>query len=295
MAKIDGIGEIILFFVSILAALGWFFSKYALVGFPPVGFIGLRFFSAALLFLPFAYPQFKRLTRTDVMRASATGLLFAAFMATWIIAITYSNNLGECAFLMSISMLIAPLISWLVFRNKPLRSFWIALPIALSGVYLLAISKGELHFSADSLFYLLASLFSASYFVLHNQYSKSIPALALTTLQLSVVGVLCLSYSLIAEPWKSEVPTSAIMWLTISVLIGTNFRYMLQTIGQRYCNIANASIIMLLEPVWTMIMSVWWLDEQLTALKLAGSVLILAALLIYRIKNLIAFIRRKNY
>ncbi|HJF74958.1 MAG TPA: DMT family transporter [Gallibacterium anatis] len=85
------------------------------------------------------------------------------------------------------------------------------------------------------------------------------------------------------------------MWLTISVLIGTNFRYMLQTIGQRYCNIANASIIMLLEPVWTMIMSVWWLDEQLTALKLAGSVLILAALLIYRIKNLIAFIRRKNY
>ncbi|WP_407903147.1 DMT family transporter [Gallibacterium anatis] len=169
------------------------------------------------------------------------------------------------------------------------------MPIALSGVYLLAISKGELHFSADSLFYLLASLFSASYFVLHNQYSKSIPALALTTLQLSVVGVLCLSYSLIVEPWKSEVPTSAIMWLTISVLIGTNFRYMLQTIGQRYCNIANASIIMLLEPVWTMIMSVWWLDEQLTALKLAGSVLILAALLIYRIKNLIAFIRRKNY
>ena len=95
MAKIDGIGEIILFFVSILAALGWFFSKYALVGFPPVGFIGLRFFSAALLFLPFAYPQFKRLTRTEVMRASATGLLFAAFMATWIIAITYTYILRQ--------------------------------------------------------------------------------------------------------------------------------------------------------------------------------------------------------
>lgn len=294
MKNIDGIGEIILFFVSILAALGWFFSKYALVGFPPVGFIGLRFFSAALLFFPFAYPQLKRLTRSEIIRAFATGLFFAIFMATWIMAITFNNNLGSGAFLLSVSMLLAPLISWLVFRNKPLRTFWIALPTALCGVYLLANSKGDFHFSVDSSLYLLASLFSAIYFVLHNQYSKSIPPLPLTTLQLSVVGVLCLSYSLLTEQWQSDIPSSAIWWLATSVLIGTNFRYMLQTIGQRYCHIANTSIIMLLEPVWTIILSVILLGEQITTIKIIGSILILSALLIYRIQNLIGLFKGKN-
>lgn len=293
MKNINGMGEIILFFVSILAALGWFFSKYALVGFPPVGFIGLRFFSAALLFLPFAYPQFKQLTRSEIIRALSTGLVFALFMATWIMAITFNNNLGSGAFLLSISMLLAPLISWVFFHNRPLRTFWIALPTALCGVYLLATSKGAFHFSVDSSLYLLASLFSAIYFVLHNQYSKSIPALALTTLQLLVVGTLCLTYSLLTETWQHEIPSSAIWWLTISVLVGTNFRYMLQTIGQRYCHIANASIIMLLEPVWTIILSVLLLGEQLTTAKIIGSILILSALLIYRIQNVIGLFKGK--
>lgn len=53
-------GEVILFFVTIIAASGWFFSKFALAEFPPIGFMGGRFLLAFLIYLPFAYSQFSQ-------------------------------------------------------------------------------------------------------------------------------------------------------------------------------------------------------------------------------------------
>ncbi|WP_100052148.1 DMT family transporter [Basfia succiniciproducens] len=274
-------GELSLVLVTILAAIGWFFSKYAIAGFPPIGFIGLRFFLAAIIFLPFAYKGLRKLTTRQSVLAGITGIIFTLFLAIWILAISGNTNFGEGAFLVSLSMLIAPLISWLIFKHKPLRSFYFAFPVAVCGLYFLVTENG-LNFSANSWFYLLTSLLSAIYFVLNSQYAEHIPILPLTTIQLFVVGILCGGYSLYAENWLSEISFETLGWLFVSVLIATNLRFLLQTFGQKHCNIGNASIIMLLEPVWTLILSMILFSEILTWQKLSGCLLILCALVIYR-------------
>ncbi|QSA19887.1 EamA family transporter, partial [Vibrio furnissii] len=48
--------EIILVLTTLLAAAGWVFSKQAIQGLPPFGFIGLRFVTASLILLPFCLP-----------------------------------------------------------------------------------------------------------------------------------------------------------------------------------------------------------------------------------------------
>ncbi|SMB87642.1 Threonine/homoserine efflux transporter RhtA [Pasteurella testudinis DSM 23072] len=278
------LGQLLMFLVTLIGASGWFLSKNAIAEMPSVGFMGLRFLLAAIIFLPFAYPALSQISKAHIIRASAVGVALALNLLLWVQGITYSNDLGEGAFLVSLSMLIAPLISWLIFKHRPLPVFWLSMPIALAGLYLLAIGRyGELRFSTGSILFLLSSLSAALYFVLNHQYAKNIASMPLIVIQFGIVGMLCSGYSLAFESWQADISGKTWLWFVASVLIASNLRYFVQTVGQKHCHISTAAIIMVLEPVWTLMLSVWLMNETLTALKLLGCSLILCALLVYRL------------
>ncbi|WHP47601.1 EamA family transporter [Mannheimia bovis] len=286
-------GEIILFLVTFIAASGWFFSKNALSGFPPIGFMGVRFLSATLIMLPFSYKQIKTINKTQFKYSVITGGTYGIYTIFWVLGLVFSTVFGEGAFLVSLAMLIAPLLSWIIFKHTPAKIFWIALPIALVGLFCLSMDKGIFHFSLGSSIFLLSSLSGALYFVLNNQYAKQVKLLPLTTIQLAMVGVICSIYSLIMETWTFPIPNSVWIWFFASVLISTNLRFLLQTIGQKHCQIATSSLIMLLEPVWTLLLSIVILGEQLSSIKWLGCSLILGALIIYRLPAI--WTRRKSF
>lgn len=77
------------------------------------------------------------------------------------------------------------------------------------------------------------------------------------------------------------------LWVAASILIATNLRFLIQTIGQRYCSISSSAIIMLLEPIWTLFAGLLWLNETMSTEKMVGCGLILAALMIYRLPLII--------
>ena len=136
-------GEAILFFTTLLAAAGWFFSKYAIADFPPVGFIAIRFLLAAVVFLPFAYRGLCQLSAIQLKMAGLVGFFFAINLIAWVLAITGDAKLGQGAFIISLSLLIAPCVSWLIFRNKPNAAFWLALPVSVLGLYFLVAEIGR--------------------------------------------------------------------------------------------------------------------------------------------------------
>lgn len=280
-------GELILLLVTLIAASGWFFSKNALTEFPTMGFIGWRFLLAFFLYLPFSYSALRYLSAQQVKRSSAVGFCYTIYLTLWMFGLINSQHFGEGAFLVSLSMLIVPLLAWLFFQEKPNRIFWLCLPIAVLGLYLLAISKGELHFSTGSLIFLSSSVAGAVYFVFNNRFARDVPVLPLTTLQVGVVGICCTFYSVLFETFPESISWQGWYWFVASVLIATNARMLLQTLGQKYCQVANGAIIMILEPVWTLLFSILLLNEQLTILKAIGCFCILAALIIYRLPNLL--------
>ncbi|WGE88651.1 DMT family transporter [Actinobacillus arthritidis] len=275
-------GEIILFFVTLIVASGWFFSKFSLVEFPPIGFIGARFFLAFLIFLPFAYKELRTLSRQQVRNACSVGLCYTIYLVLWLLGLIHSEHFGEGAFIVSLSMLIAPLFAWLFFKEPPRTIFWLSLPIATTGLYLLSSSKNGIHLSLGNLIFLSASLLVAIYFVLNNQFTRSVPVLSLTTLQVGIVGLCCGVYSLLFETFPETISTEVWLWFTASLLIATNLRMLIQTIGQKYCHVSNAAIIMILEPVWTLLLSILILEEQLSWQKAIGCFCIICALIIYR-------------
>lgn len=281
-------GDLFILSATLLASAGWLFSKEAIAGLPPAGFVGWRFLLAALLLLPFCYQKLRQTSTELLLKAAAIGLVMTLNLIFWIQAISHSEGIGEGAFIMSLSMLMVPPLAWLIFREKPNRQFWLALPIAIAGLFLLTMGSG-LSLSLSQLLFLLASLSLALYFNLNSRFSRRIDPMALTCVQLAVTGVMHLLYSGLFEHWPESIEPQIWGWFAASVLLATSLRFVFQSTGQKYSNVANAALIMMLEPIWTVLISVFWYHEPMPIEKIAGCVLILLALISYRSRNLLAW------
>lgn len=273
--------------VTLLAAAGWLFSKEAIRELPPAAFIGSRFLLAALLLLPLAWLREPPPTRAQLLRAAGCGTLLGASLLLWVTAISQSDALGSGAFIMSVATLMAPLAAWGAFRAKPGRHYWLTLPIAIAGLLLLSSST---HWGVSlSLFWFLAAATTLGIqLAVHRHFAQSIAPTWLTCIQLAMTGLLGTLLSLLTEQWPEAGVSHGIWgWFAASVLIATTLRYWLLTHALSKMTTAHAALMMLLEPVWTLILSTLFYSEPLGGAKLAGAGLVLGALVIYQLPLLL--------
>ncbi len=273
--------------VTLLAAAGWLFSKEAIRELPPAAFIGSRFLLAALLLLPLAWLREPPPTRAQLVRAAGCGTLLGASLLLWVTAISQSDALGSGAFIMSVATLMAPLAAWGAFRAKPGRHYWLTLPIAIAGLLLLSSST---HWGVSlSLFWFLAAATTLGIqLAVHRHFAQSIAPTWLTCIQLAMTGLLGTLLSLLTEQWPEAGVSHGIWgWFAASVLIATTLRYWLLTHALSKMTTAHAALMMLLEPVWTLILSTLFYGEPLGGAKLAGAGLVLGALVLYQLPLLL--------
>ncbi|OEC41241.1 DMT family transporter [Aeromonas sp. DNP9] len=273
--------------VTLLAAAGWLFSKEAIRELPPAAFIGSRFLLAALLLLPLAWLREPPPTRAQLLRTAGCGTLLGASLLLWVTAISQSDALGSGAFIMSVATLMAPLAAWGAFRAKPGRHYWLTLPIAIAGLLLLSSST---HWGVSlSLFWFLAAATTLGIqLAVHRHFAQSIAPTWLTCIQLAMTGLLGTLLSLLTEQWPEAGVSHGIWgWFAASVLIATTLRYWLLTHALSKMTTAHAALMMLLEPVWTLILSTLFYSEPLGGAKLAGAGLVLGALVLYQLPLLL--------
>ena len=288
--------------VTLLAAAGWLFSKEAIRELPPAAFIGSRFLLAALLLLPLAWLREPPPTRAQLLRAAGCGTLLGASLLLWVTAISQSDALGSGAFIMSVATLMAPLAAWAAFRAKPGRHYWLTLPIAIAGLLLLS---SNTHWGGDhpeqtgvslSLFWFLAAATTLGIqLAVHRHFAQSIAPTWLTCIQLAMTGLLGTLLSLLTEQWPEGGVSHGIWgWFAASVLIATTLRYWLLTHALSKMTTAHAALMMLLEPVWTLILSTLCYSEPLGGAKLAGAGLVLGALVLYQLPLLLRSAKLKT-
>ncbi|WP_373183696.1 DMT family transporter [Halomonas campaniensis] len=273
--------DLLLLLVTMLAASGWIFSKEALNGLPPLLFIGSRFLLAGLVLAAFAGPALRRISWRNLLAGAGVGVLFSGALTLWILGLYHSHHLGESAFINSLGILLVPVMARLLFGDRPPRTTWIALPVALIGFGLLSLNAG---FRIEPGQWLIAG--SAVLFSLlintNSRVVRRLPALPLTVLQLVTVGLVLGLASLAVEPWPSRVDGITLGWLAASVLLASTLRFFLQVHAQGLTTPSHAAVILMLEAVWTALLAAAWYGETMTVLQLAGCGLIFAALLINR-------------
>ncbi|MEZ9367518.1 DMT family transporter [Shewanella sp. 10N.286.51.B2] len=273
-------GALYLFIATLLAAVGWISSKLVVDEMPGEVFIASRFMLASLILLPFCYKSIWRLRAKQLLLACGVGIFLGMSLQIWVFAVSISNSLSEGAFIMSLAMIIAPMTAWFLFKVKPHRAFWLALPISVVGMMLLSLSNGW-QVETSQWYFLLASSLLSVHFVLNKKISRSIKPLDSICLQLFMVGLVAAVYVAFTQQLSFEVNDSLIFWFVVSTVIATSVRYVFQTLGQYQVKMETAALIMILEPIWTMILSFSLLDEQISLQKVIGGALIFISLSVY--------------
>ncbi|MAR91733.1 MAG: EamA family transporter [Pseudomonadales bacterium] len=275
------LSDLLLLVVTLLAASGWIFSKEALQGMSPLWFLGIRFFSAGCLLGALCIPQLKAMTRRQWRQALWMGLLFALALMLWVHGLFFSTHVGEGAFITSLGVVLVPVVARLAFGDATEGSTWVALPLAVGGLACLSLRHG-FRFEPSQAFFCGAALLFALHFNLISRALAQIPAFALTTIQLTMVGSVALLAAAVSEGPLQVDATAVWGWLVASILLASSARFLIQAYAQSMASASHAAIIMILEPLWASIMAAVWFAEQMSLQQLAGCSLIFLALLVNR-------------
>lgn len=259
------------------------FSKEALAGLPPLLFIGIRFFLAGVVLAAACGPTLMSMSWALWRQALMVGGTFSAAMLFWIHGLFYGTHIGEGAFITSLGVVLIPIFSRWIFNEKPPLSTWLALPVAITGFGFLSL-RGGFNLEKGQLFFLMAALIFAVHFNLNTRVVAKVPAIALTAIQLTVVGIVAFCLSTATEPWPVAVKLSIWGWLLASALIATAMRFFIQTYAQGLTPASHAAVILTIEPVWTALLAGLWFGEGMSYTQVMGCSLIFTALLVNRWK-----------
>lgn len=181
---------------------------------------------------------------------------------------------------MSLSMMFVPLTAWVMMKAPAARP--VGVPADCGGWPGLLSLHMPIAFHPSRGWFLLTALVQSIWFCYTSRCAREVPLIPLTTVQLAITGIVGLTISAAVERWDQPMTLPTLGWLVASIVIATSLRFGLQMKGQKYAAVASAAIIMVLEPLLTVIAAALWYGEQLPLQKIIGGVLILVAQLWFR-------------
>ncbi|MEH6446163.1 MAG: DMT family transporter [Oceanospirillaceae bacterium] len=274
--------ELVLVLVTIIAASGWILSKEAMVGMPPLYFLGTRFLLAGVVLLIFCYQQWHLLTEFKVaLKVIALGLLMTLALLSWVLGLNQIEHLGEGAFINSLGIIFIPVIGRVLFAEKVSLAHWLSLPIAVAGLVFLSL-ESSFTLQSGQLYFFVSSILFALHFTLVSRLAAKVPASLIAGAQLTIVGIIGLILSALTEQWPLQLSGAVIGWFLASALIATSLRFSLQTYAQGLAPASHVALIMILEPVWAAIFASYWFAESMSLAQFFGCFLIFLAMIISR-------------
>jgi drug/metabolite transporter (DMT)-like permease len=263
--------------VTIIWGASYIFIKIALQEMSPSTFIFFRYSIASICMLPvlvFYRPKFKRL---DVIRGTILGLLLVAINFFQTVGMqTISASLSS--FLTGVSVVFVLLIRLIIQKQVPKLLDVVMVSACIAGLALVTGSSG-VTWEAGVFYTLLCAFFVALYTYALSNYAAEGDALALTLLQMAVLAVVSGFFALVFDG-DLRLPTQAVTgWsLLLCAICCSTMAFGMQTYAQKYISAFKASVILTLEPIFTVFFARLTLDEVLQPQFYVGACMILGAI-----------------
>ncbi|PLS16289.1 EamA family transporter [Bacillus sp. M6-12] len=260
----------------------------------PFSFNFVRFFSAFLLLFLWFWLSQKRSRRTGqhsipafskdlvISGLKLGGWLFLGYAFQTFGLLTTSPS--KTGFITGLSVVLVPLFSLLLLKQKPSRNALIGVGLATAGLYFMTmVGSSGINFG-DFLVFLCAISF-AMHIITTAKYAAKYPALSLTIVQIFTVSMLSFVFTLFFED-ISVILDPAIMlqpdvWgaLLVTAVLATAFAFLAQTYFQTYTTPTRVALIFSMEPVFAAATSFFWINERLGSMAIAGCILIFAGMI----------------
>ncbi len=200
---------------------------------------------------------------------------------------------GEAGFLTACYIILVPILGIFIGKKCP-GQVWIAVIIALTGLYFLCFSKGAFSLmelsKADAMLICCALLFSVQILTV-DHYAPIMSPVALSCVQFFVCGTISLICGIIFEFIPN--PSSTInalstlsTWIPIlyTGIFSSAVGYTLQAVGQRNLDPSIASLIMSMESVFSSLSGWLILSQIMSARELFGCILIFSAIILAQLQ-----------
>ncbi len=270
--------ELSLIAVTVVWGLTFSMVKETLDSVPPFVFMSYRF---ALAFAVLLAVSARRLRKLDRGTAAA-GVLLGVFLYAAYSFQTFGlqrTTAGNAGFITGLFVVFVPILSTVILRKRPgLRSV-LSVVVATVGLALLSLQPGLEVRSGDLL--VLACAFTYSLHIIYmDRFVARHDLLLLTLVQMGVVAVLQTGSALAFE--KSVLPGGAYAWATIVVcgVFASAVAFFVQAWAQREISPVRTSMVLIMEPVFSVLFGIILLGETLTWRGWLGCALMLAGMLI---------------
>ncbi|MEX6520265.1 DMT family transporter [Fusobacterium animalis] len=241
--------------------------------------ISFRFLIAFVISLIFLHPiKIKEILYSLILSV----LLFMVFI-TMTIGVKYTTA-TNASFLISLSVIFIPFFSWIFNKEKPKKSIFIVLIIALIGIMLLTLDK-NLEFHIGDILCLICSLLFSFHVLITKRFVKNNNPITLGVLQFG--GVALLSFLVQYPIEKFTLPKNEKFWISLMILsvFCTALAYIIQTVSQKKLSSTLIGLILSLEPIFSGIFGYFILNEYLSPQQYIGAFLLLISIIYVTVKN----------
>ncbi len=269
----------------------------------PLLFTGVRFLIGALVVLPLALLEWRRLarqrqndwplTRTDGWHIAALGVLMTLGAVMQQIGIQYTS-VTNAGFLTAVYVPLVPVLGWLLLRHVAHWSVWPAALGCLAGAFLLS-GAHELRIGLGDLWVLASTIPWAVHVLMVGRWADRMGAPFLVACgQFIVCGLLSLAAAVATEPvhWSGIVAAAWPILYTGVMSVGIAFTA--QVVAQRYAHAADAAIILSSETLFAAAFGALLLGERLTTSGWLGCSLMLGCILLVQLLPLFRWRRRPS-
>lgn len=286
------LGNTLLLIASVIWGTAFVFQRNGMDNIGPIAFNATRTTLSALVVAPFALWNMKKATfdspeeKKDYIRNTVIGGICCGFFLALASAMQQTGLIyttaGKGGFISSMYLLPVPFLNMLIFRKKIGWSVWVAVAMAVVGMYLLCLSE-TFRLERGDTFMCLAALMFALQIMCCDYFAPKGDPVAIATIQFATVAILSWPTSFIVEEPTMEGLLAAGIPLLYCGLMSGGVGYTFQVIAQRHTDPTPASLLMSMEAVFAVIAGAILLHERMTGRELLGCGILFAAMILVQI------------
>jgi drug/metabolite transporter (DMT)-like permease len=276
--------DLALIFVTIIWGSTFAIVKKALAQVSPILFITLRFWIATALTVSLMPGALRNMSLETFRRGSILASLLLGGFVFQTLGLR-GTTASKSAFITSLSVLLVPILGFVLFRHHPRRQTLAGVTLATGGLGLLTLETLEFKFeTGDTLTFLCAVVF-ALHILFIGRYSPISDFRQLVILQMAVSAVVAsLAMPVLETPFLvPDVPFT--LYLFITGVLATALGFYVQNRAQQFTTANRTALIFSLEPLFAALFSYLLLGQTLTPKEWLGGALVIAGILISEIRR----------
>ncbi|WP_456278648.1 DMT family transporter [Bacillus sp. AK128] len=282
------LADSILLFVAFIWGATFVLVQQAISFLEPFTFNAIRFSLAAIILMIWFF-----IYKRDQLSAINIKFLLAGFFIGMSLFLGYAlqtmgllyTTSSKAGFITGLSVVLVPLLSLLILKQRPRSIAIIGSIIAAFGLFMLTVGD-TFSLNIGDLMVLGCAFAFAMHIILTGKYTNAFPTLLLTIGQILGVALFSSICAFLFEDWQrgfnlqTLVKSEVLIALLVTSILATAFAFFAQTKLQQYTTPTRVALIFATEPVFAAITAYFWADERLGWIAVSGCIFIFIGMIL---------------